>query len=339
MCILIQHPANTNFDEVLLNDFYSHNADGFGAMYAEDGKIVVVKTLGTPAQINKIYAEELAHRDCIIHYRMKTHGDIDLDNCHPYKVTDDVWMAHNGILSFGNPIDKRKSDTWHFIEFILRPALQGNPRLIYDLDFQDYIADMIGGSNKFGFMTSEGDSIILNREAGVQHMNAWLSNTYAWSAHKYGHGVKRYAGAAAWGDYDTYDTGYTSNYSKTGVTLTPTTKHSSTSLFGWDTHEPVSWTTTEEAEDAELYNVRPKKNLNYKKVVRAAYNCYRRGGVQLLDWVITAPEKAEFLLLEWYGEQYEMEMAEIVNSDPDEAVSLISALFEDSSVSESDLAY
>jgi len=39
--------------------------------------------------------------ECIIHYRMKTHGDIDMDNCHPSRVTDDIWMAHNGILSMG----------------------------------------------------------------------------------------------------------------------------------------------------------------------------------------------------------------------------------------------
>jgi len=143
MCILIHHPSNVSFSDELLNDFYDHNSDGFGAMYAEGGKLVVVKTLGKPQEINALYKDALKGRECIIHYRMKTHGDIDMENCHPYKVTDDIWMAHNGILSMGNPIDKTKSDTWHFIKFILRPALEANPMLIFDLDYQDYLEKVI----------------------------------------------------------------------------------------------------------------------------------------------------------------------------------------------------
>jgi predicted glutamine amidotransferase len=318
MCILINHPANTNFSDELLADFYDFNSDGFGAMYAEAGKLVIIKTLGKPDEIEALYKKELAHRDCIIHYRMKTHGDIDLDNCHPYRINDDIWMAHNGILAMGNPIDKRKSDTWHFIEYIIRPALAADPDLIFDLDYQEYLENMIGGTNKFAFMHKSGKSVILNEQAGVTHQGAWLSNTYAWSAHKHGHGYKygttatasKYY-ASAYDDFDDYGTAYGS------------TKHSSKSL-AWD--EPVG-----------EVRVKSDKKFNYDKVMRAAYNCYKRGSSQLVDWVITAPEKAEFLLLEWYGETYPQEMQEIVNIDPEEAAMLIGDLFEGGSVNEGSL--
>jgi predicted glutamine amidotransferase len=350
MCILIQHPANTVFTDELLLDFYQHNPDGFGAVYSENGKLVVIKTLGKPDEIKAIYHEVLKGRECIIHYRMKTHGDIDLDNCHPYRVTDDIWMAHNGILAMGNPIDTRKSDTWHFIEYILRPALTGNPDLLFDKDFQDYIADMIGGSNKFAFMHSDGRSVILNEEAGVKHEGAWLSNTYAWSAAKYGHGYSykrggNYSSYYRPGYYDEWDdyepVGVTAKKDangKTGaVVLHPTAKQSSNSLYGWDKHSEID--TNGEAfgdYDYDGFEVRSKSKHNYRKVLRAAYNCYRRGGPQLLDWVIAAPEKAEYLLIEWYGEHYRGEMAEMVNGSPEEAVDLIASLFEDGSVSEAD---
>jgi len=321
MCILINHPANTNFSDELLADFYDYNSDGFGAMYAEAGKLVIIKTLGKPDEIEALYKKELAHRDCIIHYRMKTHGDIDLDNCHPYRINDDIWMAHNGILTMGNPIDKSKSDTWHFIEYIIRPALAADPDLIFDLDYQEYLEQMIGSSNKFAFMHSSGQSVILNKHAGVEHQGAWLSNTYAWSAHKHGHGYKYGTTAtatkyytSAYDDFDTEGAAYGS-YS---------TKHSSKAL---------SW-------DAPVGEVRPKpvkKQQNYDKVMRAAYNCYKRGSSQLVDWVITAPEKAEFLLLEWYGETYPQEMQELVNIDPEEAAMLIGDLFEGGSVNEGSL--
>lgn len=320
MCILINHPANTNFSDELLADFHDFNSDGFGAMYAEAGKLVVVKTLGTPQQIEAIYKKELAHRDCIIHYRMKTHGNIDLDNCHPYRINDDVWMAHNGILAMGNPILKAKSDTWHFIEFILRPALNADPDLLFDQDYQEYMASMIGASNKFAFMHSSGQSVIINEQAGVKHQGAWLSNTYAWSAHKYGHGA-RYASPVGYGMYNT-----------------TSTKSYSSSLSAWDQFNAEDDGVDYDIVDSS-YDVRPKgsKKMNYNKVLRAAYNCYRRGSLQLVDWVLAAPDKAEFLLLEWYGEAHEYEMAEMVHSDPDGAAEMIYTLFSDGSVNESEI--
>jgi hypothetical protein len=348
MCILIKHPANTVFSDELLLDFYQHNSDGFGAVYSENGKLVVIKTLGNPDEIKAIYQETLKGRECIIHYRMKTHGDIDMDNCHPYRVTDDVWMAHNGILSMGNPIDPRKSDTWHFIEFILRPALTGNPDLLFDIDFQDYIADMIGGSNKFAFMHSSGKSVIINEAAGVKHEGAWLSNTYAWSAAKYGHGFSYNRSSYSksyniMGDYWDEDLRSYSKTTKTttgdkGVIFTTGTKHSSKDLFGWDKHNDIDTGGAALGDyDYDGFEVRPKTKQNYRKVLRAAYNCYRRGAPKLIDWIIDAPQKAEYLLIEWYGEHYQGEMAELVNSDPDEAASLISTLFDDGSINANDV--
>jgi predicted glutamine amidotransferase len=322
MCILIHHPANVSFSDELLNDFYDHNSDGFGAMYSEGGKLVVVKTLGNPQEINALYKDALKGRECIIHYRMKTHGDIDLENCHPYKVTDDIWMAHNGILSMGNPIDKTKSDTWHFIKFMLRPALEANPMLIFDPDYQDYLENMIGGSNKFAFMHSSGESVVINYDAGVEHEGAWLSNTYAWSAHKHGHGVKYktnkyYSGS--WGINDDY-----------GYNIKGSTKHSSKTLasgaaFG-DYDDEYA-----EFEDYALYDCDVSsfgKKLNIRKITKAAYNCHKRGTKVLYDWVLMAPNKAAYLLEQAFGEKHEGEMWDMVNAYPEDAVEWIQDLFE-----------
>lgn len=334
MCILIQHPANTVFSDELLLDFYQHNPDGFGAVYSEDGKLVVIKTLGKPDEIKAIYHEVLKGRECIIHYRMKTHGDIDLDNCHPYHVTDDIWMAHNGILSMGNPVEPRRSDTWHFIEYVLRPTLTANPELLFDPDYQNYIGEIIGTSNKFAFMHSSGESVIINEFAGVKHEGAWLSNTYAWSAAKFGHGFNNKRT-----NYSNYYSSMWDDIGSTkGNTLVYPTKQSSKSLQSWTKHNDIDTGGAALGDyDTDGFEVRPKTKVNYRKALRAAYNCYRRGSHQLLDWVIAAPEKAEFLLLEWYGEMYKNEMSELVNADPEEAVALLKTLFDDGSVNETDL--
>ena len=333
MCILIHHPANVAFDDELLNDFYSHNPDGFGAMYVDNnGNIVVTKTLGKPAEINALYRDTLKGRECIIHYRMKTHGDIDLDNCHPYKITDDLWMAHNGILSMGNPIDPAKSDTWHFIEYILKPAVTANPDIILNLDYQAYLEKMIGSSNKFAFLHSSGEIIVLNYDAGVEHQGAWLSNTYAWSAHKHGHGSKygRYGSVydddyRYYGGYGSLTTHKSSKPTKSGTVLTPV-KHSS-KMLGWDEFDPEGAAYGDYDDAYDSYNVKPKK-MNMTKIVKAAHNCYRRGMHQLVDWVVAAPEKAEYLLIESFGEKEEGEMNTLVNADPESAAEWIWDLFD-----------
>ena len=321
MCILIHHPANVSFSDELLNDFYAHNSDGFGAMYSEGGKLVIVKTLGKPQEINALYKDALKGRECIIHYRMKTHGDIDMENCHPYKVTDDIWMAHNGILAMGNPVDKTKSDTWHFIKYILRPALEANPMLIFDVDYQQYLEEMIGGSNKFAFMHSNGESVVLNYDAGVEHEGAWLSNTYAWSAHKHGHGA-RYRG----GNVNKYYTGWDYDI---GVS----TKYDSKSLYkpAFDTRGAAFGDYDDEYEDYAHYDYNVSaigKKLNIRKITRAACNCHKRGAKQLYDWVLTAPDKAAYLLEQSFGERVEGEMWDMVNAYPEDAVEWIQDLFE-----------
>lgn len=328
MCILIHHPANVSFSDELLNDFYDHNSDGFGAMYSEGGKLVVVKTLGKPQEINALYKDALKGRECIIHYRMKTHGDIDLENCHPYKVTDEIWMAHNGILSMGNPVDKSKSDTWHFIKYMLRPALEANPMLIFDLDYQQYLEEMIGGSNKFAFMHSSGECVVINYDAGVEHEGAWLSNTYAWSAHKHGHGVKYQAG----GNVSKYYAGWDDNdysYNIKGLT-----KHSSKGLYkpshAFDTGGSAFGDYDDEYEGYTHYDYDISalgKRLNIRKVTKAAHNCYIRGTKQLYDWVLMSPEKAAYLLEQSFGEKVEGEMWELVNAYPEDAVEWIQDLF------------
>jgi hypothetical protein len=121
---------------------------------------------------------------------MRTHGAIDLINCHPYEVLNraehgiDLWLMHNGILSTGNKANEKLSDTWHYINDYLKPMLAGNPDFAFHPAFKALISDHIGGSNKFVLMDNEGRQVVINEDAGVYWGGLWLSNTYAWSATK-----------------------------------------------------------------------------------------------------------------------------------------------------------
>lgn len=318
MCILIKHPANTVFTDELLLDFYQHNPDGFGAVYAEDGKLVVIKTLGKPDEIKAIYQETLKGRECIIHYRMKTHGDIDMDNCHPYRVTDDIWMAHNGILSTGNANDKTKSDTWHFIRNVLRPALTANPNLILDPEYQNFLGSMIGNSNKFGFVRSDGEIVIINEQAGVEFVNAWLSNTYAWTPSKFGFRSSYQNQPGYTNMYSGYHRDWMDDYQDYGVY-----EHGAGfGVVGKKHKKPQASVPT---------------SAQVSTMIKAAYNQWvRRGLAGVEQWVYDAPHKAVSVLAYWYDDVEGIE--DMVNYDPDEAATWIADLFQTDSVTPSMLS-
>lgn len=85
--------------------------------------------------------------NCIIHFRLATHGSVCESNCHPfYDKNTGVWFAHNGILSIKPKGDMTDSET--AFRRVLLPALHDS---IYSPEFAKKAKSIIGGS-KFAFM-------------------------------------------------------------------------------------------------------------------------------------------------------------------------------------------
>jgi hypothetical protein len=191
MCLLFVKPANVTLTAEQVADFFSRNKDGYGVMYAEDGKLHTEKALGNCDDWVEFFLRLQAKKiDMAFHLRMQTHGDIDLTNCHPYPVfgfegeatSMPVAMMHNGVLSTGNAKDKTKSDTWHYIRDIIRDLTMGRGEGIFTDAFAKVIGNHIGTNNKFCFMNHLGEIQIINKSSGVEWNGIWFSNTYAWSA-------------------------------------------------------------------------------------------------------------------------------------------------------------
>ena len=325
MCLLVKQPSTTAFTDAFLEDVFLKNSDGLGVMYAEDGKLHVYKCLPVTAQdFIDFYRKHAEGRDCVWHARMQTHGDIDFDNCHPYKVTEDVWLAHNGVLSTGNDADKTRSDTWHFIKNVMTPALTANPELMMDPDWQDFIGDLIGRSNKFGLMNSKGEIAIINESSGVEFVGAWLSNTYAWSTYKFGF-------------RQTYHTTTTSpyggvyGYSRNGFEHSPYYEDEDFEGYGKvGKSYPVSQVT--EARGEIIPSQMTAEQI--KPYVRACFNQYQRKGLTGIEqWVFDAPHKASALLAYWYDDIEGVD--DLVMDDPETAAEWLLDLFETDSISPS----
>ena len=174
MCIAIMKSANKKISKSTLRRCYDANPDGAGFMYAEDKKLVVKKGYFT---FKEFYKEYKPHGDkqALIHFRIKTHGPIDKDNCHPFLVNNSLGFIHNGIISgYGN---NKKSDTIEFNEAILQKivAKHGNNSL-FDDPMVELIENVIGYS-KLVFLDRHGNYKIMNENKGSWDNGIWYSNS------------------------------------------------------------------------------------------------------------------------------------------------------------------
>ena len=174
MCIAIMKSENKKINKKTLQRCYDANPDGAGFMYAKDKKLTVKKGYFT---FKDFYKEYKPHEDkqVLLHFRIKTHGPIDKNNCHPFLVNSGLGFIHNGIISgYGN---NKKSDTIEFNEAILQKivAKHGNNSL-FDDPMVELIENVIGYS-KLVFLDRHGNYKIMNENKGSWDNGIWYSNT------------------------------------------------------------------------------------------------------------------------------------------------------------------
>ena len=165
--------ANKKINKATLRRCYDANPDGAGFMYAEDKQLHVKKGYFT---FKEFYKEYRPHGDkqVLIHFRIKTHGPINKDNCHPFLVNSGLGFIHNGIISgYGS---NTKSDTIEFNESILQKivAKHGNNSL-FDDPMVELIENVIGYS-KLVFLDRHGNYTIMNENKGNWNDGVWYSN-------------------------------------------------------------------------------------------------------------------------------------------------------------------
>jgi hypothetical protein len=155
----------------------SVNADGIGIM-SEWG---IEKFFG-PGSADDAwwYLEELQEGRIPhgVHFRFATHGDVSLENCHPFQAPgSDVFVMHNGIIQLtSGPAKFGRSDTALFVdEFMIAAPSPDMPRYAVYLR---RISRLIGMMNTLLlFHARTGEFTICNEEVGTWIGDHWYSNT------------------------------------------------------------------------------------------------------------------------------------------------------------------
>ena len=198
MCIAIMKSENKKISKTTLQRCYESNPDGAGFMFASDKKLTVKKGYFTFKEFYKEYKPH-ENKQVLLHFRIKTHGPIDKNNCHPFLVNSGLGFIHNGIISgYG---DNKQSDTIDFNKSILQKivAKHGNMGL-FDDPMVELIENVIGYS-KLVFLDRHGNYRIMNEDKGHWNNGVWYSN----NSYKKPEPVT-YTGYQAWDKQDTHRT-------------------------------------------------------------------------------------------------------------------------------------
>lgn len=178
MCIILYKPRGQSILIDLIASSIDYNPDGYGFMgIAADGRTTVRKGLDASAAELHRLASQFEQGECVLHLRRQTRGGAGLDNTHPFRVADDLYLMHNGTL----PVDIRvagRSDTWHFVHDYLSPLIERRRGLLYDPALRRIVESWIGPANKLVFLDArEGRIEIYNESQGCNHEGLWLSNS------------------------------------------------------------------------------------------------------------------------------------------------------------------
>jgi glutamine amidotransferase len=174
MCVIAASPKNVVIPKENLEQCYKSNSDGAGFMVAKNNSLIVKKGFFSFDEFYDAYAPY--EKDKVVcHFRIKTHGERNAENCHPFPVAENMAFVHNGVIRIKEE-NKNFSDTWHFNEKIIKPMYRDNQAFIRKLYNQELIKEFIGYS-KLVFLDNKGRGVIINEDKGTWKDGVWYSNT------------------------------------------------------------------------------------------------------------------------------------------------------------------
>ena len=178
MCLIIHKPRGLPISADLLEAAASLNPDGWGLMgFSPSGDLLLERHART--SLEDILATERKHQDAeyVLHLRRRTRGAVNLDNAHPLKVINGVYLMHNGTLRIDTH-EPGKSDTWHFVNEVLRPLAQRRDGVLLDNAFHRMLEVCLRPENKLALLSQRARRIVLiNQAHGAELDGLWLSST------------------------------------------------------------------------------------------------------------------------------------------------------------------
>ena len=176
MCIIAMKPEGVVLSDAKLYHMWKNNPDGAGFMYAENGKLHIVKGLMDFQTFIKALNEAGPKRKLVLHFRIRTHGAVKEQMTHPFWITNNLGMVHNGVISkLASETTSLRSDTAVFAAKLANEYT--DPLKAIQNKFHIAMIESFIGYSKLVFMDSTGQTYIINESLGHWEKGVWFSNT------------------------------------------------------------------------------------------------------------------------------------------------------------------
>lgn len=180
MCVIIHARPKQTIEKKILEACYQRNSDGWGIMWADKGKVHTIKDMTNFDTFYNIWKDVPRHAERGIHFRIKTHGGKNQENCHPFKPREDVALMHNGMINSMPLIEPSMSDTYNFCEYEVAPLISGWTDFIKDEDFKKLLElHDVTNSSKLLFIDAAGNTLRINDRMWSIHEGVHFSNSFS----------------------------------------------------------------------------------------------------------------------------------------------------------------
>jgi hypothetical protein len=185
VCLAIYKPSGVIVPHDHLEEGFVSNPHSAGFAVVDRGHMRVFKGFYKYAEFLEAYLPWAEHQ-ALIHFRWATHGTRGVKNCHPFWVTDETVMIHNGVLDIDTKTKPKRSDTWHYVDGVLAPMAKRDPDFFLRPEIAYMGSQAISGS-KFCFLRRDGQYGIWNEEDGHWESGVWYSNK-SYKSYGFGYG-------------------------------------------------------------------------------------------------------------------------------------------------------
>ncbi len=174
MCLIIASPTGEVPTCGVIERGWNDNPHGWGLMQSDGSELIVNKGM----KFNELQPllEKAKGNPYVLHYRFATHGTKNLDNCHPFRVTKRLYMAHNGIIAIEQK-NKLMSDTWHYAQELRQLGIDHDN--VSDEEIISMLGTWVGNYNKLAFLADSGNITLVNEKSGTWKDGIWYSNTHS----------------------------------------------------------------------------------------------------------------------------------------------------------------
>ncbi len=194
MCLLVANPKNKSIPLDVFKQATASNPDGFGISFVRKGRVVIQKFAELAPQAQFDLVSKIGNVS-LLHWRFATSGAVCSKLAHPFRLSEHMSMAHNGVLPLSFTIADGLSDTATLVAQLSR-----NPAAaVAELRKHDF------KGNKFAVLTTKKVHIV-GEEQGTWEDDVWYSNQTGFES--------RYK--KMWGGWKGYDQAFGGSFTTEG---------------------------------------------------------------------------------------------------------------------------